>query len=412
MKFKIPRKAVFVRFILNPWGRALVIATAVLFTLVLAVTAYYYVKYSNLVADKLRTGAYANTSMLFAGPQVVTTGDTLSPSEVVSMLRRCGYSESHNAAMGYYNLRPDAVEVYPGPESYFKRDPGVIKFAGGKVSQIISLKDNTEISQYLLEPELITNLFDKQRQKRRVVSYNDIPDVMRKALLAAEDKRFFSHSGFDPFGILRAVWVDLRDRRHNQGASTLSMQLARTLMLDSNERTWRRKIPEILITFQLEQKLTKEKIFEFYANTIYLGQRGTFSIHGFGEGAQVYFGKDLRNVTLPEAALLAGLVQSPNARNPFRYPERARVRRNIVLGMMRDDDFITEAQHDHAVAAPLKVAGEGTESMDAPYFVDRVNDILQSQFGDRDFQTSSYKVYSIARHGPPARRHCCGPGGL
>ncbi len=394
VKFQIPRKATLVRFILNPWGRALVIGVAVLFTLVLAVTAYFYVKYSNLVSEKLRTGAYANTSMLFAGPQVITTGDTLSPPEVATMLRRCGYSESHNAAMGYYNLRPDAIEVYPGPESYFKREPGVIKFAGGKVSQIISLQDNIEVPQYMLEPELITNLFDKQRQKRRVVSYEDIPEVMRNALLAAEDKRFFSHAGFDPIGILRAVWVDLRDRRHNQGASTLSMQLARTLMLDSNERTWRRKIPEILITFQLEQKLTKEQIFEYYANTIYLGQRGSFSIHGFGEGAQVYFGKDLRNVTMPEAALLAGLVQSPNARNPFRYPERARVRRNTVLGMMLEDSFITQAQHDQAAAAPVKVAGEGNESMDAPYFVDLVNDVLQSQFGDRDFQTTSYKVYT------------------
>ncbi len=394
IKFQIPRKAQFVRFILNPWGRALVIGLAVCVTLALAVLTFYYVKYSRLVEARLRMGAFASTSMLFAGPQLIAIGDTSSPAEIAGMLRRSGYSESPSAAMGYYNLRPDAIDVYPGPESYFKREPGVIKFQNGRVSKIISLQDNTEVTQYMLEPELITNLFDKQRQKRRIVKYDEIPDVMRNAILSAEDRRFFSHTGFDPFGIVRAAWVDIRERRRNQGASTLSMQLARTLMLDSSERTWRRKIPEILITLQLEQKLTKKEIFEYYANTIYLGQRGSFSIHGFGEAAQVFFGKDLKRVTLPEAAMIAGQVQSPNMRNPFRYPERAKTRRNIVLGMMRDAGYIGSGELEVAAATPLKLLGEESESSDAPYFVDLVNDILLTQFQDRDFQTSSYKVYT------------------
>ncbi len=394
IKFQLPRKDLFVRLILSPWGRALVLAVVVCFTLVLAVSTYFYVEYSHLVQDKLRLGAFAKTSMLFAGPQLIAVGDMSAPADIASVLRRSGYSETHNAAMGYYNLRPDAIDVYPGPESYFHRDPGVIKFSKGKVSEIISLKDNTEVPEYLLEPELITNLFDKQRQKRRIVKYADIPDVMKNAVLAAEDRRFFSHSGFDPLGILRAAWVDIRDRKKNQGASTLSMQLARTLMLDSNDRTWHRKIPEILITLQLEQKLTKKEIFEYYANTIYLGQRGSFSIHGFGEGAQVYFGKDLSHITLPEAAMLAGQVQSPNSRNPFRYPDRSKARRNIVLGMMRDAGFISDGEWERATASPLKLLSEESESSDAPYFVDLVNEVLQSKFQDRDFQTSSYKVYT------------------
>ncbi|MBS1877492.1 MAG: PBP1A family penicillin-binding protein [Acidobacteria bacterium] len=363
-------------------------------TLAIAVGVYLYVEYSNLVNERLRAGAFANTSMLFAAPQRIATGDTATPAEIATILRRSGYSESRNAAMGYYNLRPDAIEVYPGPDSYFKRDPGVIKFNGGQVSQIISLQDNTEIPQYMLEPELITNLFDKQRQKRRAVKFEDIPEVMRNAILAAEDKRFFSHPGFDPFRIVGAAIVDLRDRRRQQGASTLSMQLARTLMLNSNERTWKRKISEVLITMQLEQKLSKQEIFEYYANTIYLGQRGSFSIHGFGEAANVFFDKDLAQITLPEAALIAGQVQSPNARNPFRYPERARTRRNIVLGMMRDDGLISPQQYEEAVATPIKLAAEENESTEAPYFVDLVNDTLQSKFQDHDFQANSYKVYT------------------
>ena len=231
--------------------------------------------------------------MLFAAPHLISVGDESTPAEVVSLLRRSGYSESRNAAMGSYNLRPDAVEIYPGPESYFRREGGVIKFTKDKVSKIISLRDNNEVSQYLLEPELITNLFDKSRQKRRIIKFDDIPPVMVNAVLAAEDKRFFQHAGFDPIGITRALYRDATGRR-KEGASTLTQQLAGTLLLDRSERTWRRKIPELLIALHLEQKLTKKEIFEYYANSIYLGQRGSFSIHGFGEGAQVYFGKDLK----------------------------------------------------------------------------------------------------------------------
>jgi penicillin-binding protein 1B len=379
---------------LSPWGKAFLLVTLAAFTAILATFTYYYTKYSRLLEEKLRAGAYPNTAMLFAAPHVVAVGDRGSPAEIVSILRRSGYSESHNAVMGYYNLRRDAVEVYPGPESYFRREGGVIKFSAGKVKQIISLQDNSEIDQYRLEPELITNLFDKKREKRRIVQFDDIPLVMKNAILAAEDKRFFNHNGFDPIGIVRSAWVDVRERKREQGASTLTMQLARSLLLDASDRSWRRKIPEIFLTWQLEQKLTKRQIFEFYANTIYLGQHGSFSIHGFGEGANVYFGKDLKRLDLDEAALLAGLVQSPNTRNPFRYPERAKSRRNIVLWMMKDAGFINQQQYDGAVAAPLQIVNEESESSDAPYFVDLVNDALQTQFQDRDFQGSSYKIYT------------------
>ena len=160
------------------------------------------------------------------------------------------------------------------------------------------------------------------------------------------------------------------------------------------ERGWRRKIPETLITMQLEQKLTKQQIFEYYANSIYLGNQGSFSIHGFGEGSQVYLGKELSKITLPEAAMLAGLIQSPGGRNPFTHPDRALARRNIVLKQMRENDFITEAQYQEAVTTPLQVNHGEVESSDAPYFVDLVNDELQNRFQNRDFYNSSNRVYT------------------
>jgi penicillin-binding protein 1B len=393
VKIQVPRKALLVRIVLSPLGKFLIASFVITFTAALGIGVYYYEKYSRLIDAKLRAGAFANTSMLYAGPHSIAVGDQSSPADVAALLRNSGYTESKNSPMGYYIERQNAIDVYPGPESYYKREGGVIKFSGSKVSQIISLVDNSQVTEYRLEPELITNLFDKKREKRRLVRFDDIPPVMKDAVLAAEDRRFFSHLGFDPWGILRAAYVDLRERKQGQGASTLTMQLARTLWLDT-ERTWHRKVAEALITWHLEQKLSKREIFEYYANSIYLGQRGSFSIHGFGEGSQVYFGKDLKDITLPEAALLAGLIQSPNMRNPFRYPERAKTRRNTVLGMMREAGYINDVEYQRAMEVPLKVVGEEVESSDAPYFVDLVNDELQSKFQDRDFQDTSYRVYT------------------
>ncbi len=392
VKLRISKNSAAFRILKNPWGRAFIVTFLLLGMTAIGVFSYYYLYYSRMVDAQLRSGVFSNATLLYAAPRPVTVGEAMTRDDIASYLRRCGYSSSNTNRMGWYLVRPDDVEINPGADAY---DPegAVIKFAKGQVSQIISLRDHTERTQYLLEPELISNLYDKKREKRRIVAFDDIPSVMVNALLAAEDKHFFQHAGFDPVGIMRAAWRDLKDDKRLEGASTLSQQLARTLLLGT-ERGWRRKIPETLITMQLEQKLTKQQIFYYYANSIYLGNQGSFSIHGFGEGSQVYLGKDLSKITLPEAAMLAGLIQSPGSRNPFTHPDRAVARRNIVLKQMRENDFITENQYQEAVASPLQVNHGEVESSDAPYFVDLVNDELQTRFQNRDFYNSSNRVYT------------------
>ena len=182
------------------------------------------------------------------------------------------------------SLRPDAIEIFPQVESYFDQEAGLIKFANGKISQIVSLRDNTQRSQYQLEPQLITNV-SGVREKRRMVAFRDIPPVLVQAVTSAEDKRFFQHAGFDPIRILKAAYIDVREGRKDQGASTLSQQLARMFWLDQEKR-WTRKLAEMVITLQLEQRLSKEEIFEDYANQIDLGWRGTYNIRGFGAGCR------------------------------------------------------------------------------------------------------------------------------
>src|ERR1700733_2280255 len=393
VKVQVPKKASAVRFALHPVGKILLILLVLGFTTGLAMFTFYYVKYSRLIEAKLAAGPFANTSMLFAAPRTVDVGDLADPQEIASDLRRSGYTESPSNRMGYFTLKPAEIDVYPGPDSYFKRDEGVIKFAGRKVTQIISLADNTDRTEYTLEPELISNLFDKSREKRRMVKYEDIPPVLVHAVVSAEDKRFFQHSGFDPIRIIKAAYVDMREHRYTQGASTLSQQVARMFWLDNN-KTWRRKIPEMLITMHLEQKLTKEQIFQYYANQVPLGQHGSFEIRGFGEAAQVYFGKDISKLSVPEAATLAGLIQRPSYKNPFRWPERARQRRNVVLKLMRENNYISDEQYQSAIASPLEVARQSMELSEAPYFVDLVNDTLAEKFPDYNFQSSTYRVYT------------------
>ena len=393
LRIQVPRRALLARFLLSRAGRLTVGVLAGLTLGLLVTFTFYYVRYSGLIDEKLRTGPFQATAMVFAAPRVVSIGDEIAPAEIVTQLRRGGYSDSRSNRMGWFNVRLNSVEIFPGPDSYFDQEGGVIKFSEGRVAQIISLRDNTERVQYLLEPELITNLFDRNREKRRLVRFADIPQILVDAVISAEDKRFFQHAGFDPLRIIKAAYVDVREGRKAEGASTLSMQLARSFWLDQ-KKTWGRKAAEVLITLHLEQKLSKQEIFEYYANQIDLGRRGTFNINGFGEGAKAFFGKEIRQLTLPEAALLAGVIQRPSFTNPYRHPERAVARRNVVLLMMRDNGYITEEQYQQALATPLRLAQTEMESSEAPYFVDLVHDELQTQFQQHDFQADSYRVYT------------------
>src|SRR5206468_3183858 len=229
--------------------------------------------------------------------------------------------------------------------------------------------------------------------KRQVVKYNDIPKVLIDAVLAIEDRRFFEHGGINFGRFAEAVWIDITRQRHPQGGSTLTMQLSRGFFL-TPERTIKRKLTEMLIATELEQKFSKQQIFEIYANWVDLGQRGSFAISGFAEASKAYFNKDLKDITVPEAALLAGLIQRPSYLSPYRHPERAMDRRNLVLESMVETHAITREQADKAKATPLKLAPPNAEASDAPYFVDMVREQLTSKFNEQELNDSSYRIYT------------------
>lgn len=391
-KVRVSTNSRLARFLLGPVGRGLIIGITVFVILGIAAFTYFYAKYSSMVADKLHE-PFANAARIYSAPEAVYVGDAFTPGDIAGRLRRSGYSESRSNRVGYYLTHPNSLDVFPGPDSFFTETAATIKFSGSKISQIISLQDNTERSSYQIEPQLITNVSGPSREKRRSVEFHDIPTMMVNALTSVEDKHFFQHSGFDPVRVVKAAYTDIREGRKDQGASTLSMQLAK-MILGDYEKKWAYKFAEVMVTLQIEQKLSKQQIFQYYANDVPLGARGSFQIHGFGEAAEVYFGKDLSQISLPEAATLAGMVQRPSYFDPYRHPERIKTRRNIVLGLMHENNYISDRDYELAIAAPVNVAKGVAQSTEAPYFVDLVDDALQSKFENADFQSNAYRIYT------------------
>ena len=246
---------------------------------------------------------------------------------------------------------------------------------------------------YAASTKLVTNLSGVSRAKRRLVEFSDIPKVLIDAVTAGEDQSFFTHHGLDPIRIAGAFVSNLRETHRLQGGSTITQQLARNFFL-TPEVTWRRKFSEAFIALLLELRLTKEQIFTMYANEVYLGQRGSFAIQGFGEGSTAQFGKDLSELTLPEAATLAGLIPAPNAYSPSKHPDRATVRRNLILRTMRHMGAITEEDYEKAKQAELKIIKLPADVTDAPYLVDFVRDELLKDYSEEELMAGGLSVYT------------------
>ena len=363
---------------------------------VLTVFGYYYVKYQHIVDERLKQPLFKNTAKIFASPREVRPGQKLPVRLIAAELRQAGYTlygSQKDSPMGTYRENDGSITVFPGPQSYHAQDSATINVSDGVVDSITD-EHNQPLASYELEPVLITGLSeDANRTKRRLITYDEIPQHLVHAVLAIEDRRFFEHSGVNYFRLMEAVMRDVTTGQKAQGGSTLTMQLARGFFLTPEKRI-KRKIIEIVITFQLEHRFTKKQIFELYANQINLGQRGSFAINGFGEASQAYFGKDMRQLDLAESALLAGMIQRPNYFSPFRHPDRAIERRNRVLDAMVETGAITKQQAETAQAESLHLTTASVDASEAPYFVDLVHEQLLQKIGERDANLEGLRIYT------------------
>ena len=367
---------------------------AVLTVVFVVFFSYFYVKYDRIIERRFNGPVFASAAKIYAAPRVAAVGQKADVRQLAAELRHAGYSEkSGESPMGSYRIEGGAIEVAPGPGSYHSQEAATIRVRDGRV-ETITANSGSQLDAYELEPEMITSLFEgDQRSKRQVIHYNEMPKVLVDAVVAIEDRRFFQHNGVNLGRFLEAAWIDLTHQRHEQGGSTITMQLARGFFL-TPRKTIRRKLTEMLIAIELEQKFSKQQIFEFYGNWVNLGQRGSFQISGFAEAARAYFNKDLKDITLPEAALLAGIIQGPSILSPYRHRERATERRTVVLDSMVETRAITREQADRAKATALTLAPPNVEASDAPYFVDLVRDTLITKMPEREMNEQAYRIYT------------------
>jgi penicillin-binding protein 1B len=401
----------------------LLAALSVPLVVCVVVVGYYYVSFARLIDARLQGERFRTEPRLFARPFELRPGEALSPRQLVDRLNDLGYAHRARAERtGEFVIGRDAIVVIPRGGSHdsrpvrllFRRrkptlEPDRIErielAAGGQArpsgtslqarpsgTGLQARPNGGAIDRLTLEAPLITALMAAGREKRRIVPLAQIPKQMIQAVLAIEDRRFYDHPGVDLIRSAAAVVTNLRgDRPYLVGGSTLTQQLVKNLFL-TPEKTVKRKLLEQFMALVLERRLTKDEILELYLNEVYLGQRGSFAIHGVAEASRLYFGKDVSNVTLGEAATIAGVIQTAR-HSPFRDTARARERRNVVLKAMADADFISADAAGRAAREPLLVVQRALEA-EAPYFVDYVGQILQEWRPDFAAGSRAVDVYT------------------
>ncbi|WP_447984074.1 PBP1A family penicillin-binding protein [Nitrospira sp. Nam74] len=278
-------------------------------------------------------------------------------------------------APGEYRFLSSSVDVYLRdflyPDGLIRGRPIRLILEDNHIARIVNLPDERDAGPVALEPQLIGGLLETSRQVRDWISLIAIPPQIIDAVLSIEDHRFYEHVGIDPRGILRAAFQNLKGGTVVQGGSTITQQLAKNLYY-TQQRTYIRKLKEAFAALVLETKYSKQDILESYLNEIYLGQSGSIAVYGIGQAAQYYFGKSLSQLSVPEAALLAGMIKGPNTYAPVRDPKRAKHRRDLVLLRMKQEGRLSDKQYQAALNTPIRVTTLQHGVTDAPYFLDYV----------------------------------------
>ncbi len=331
-----------------------------------------------------------SSTQVYSAPYVLERGVYLSRDALTERLDRLGYRfvDGAPARPGEYTRRFRSLDVYlngfeypegPAPPALVR-----IRTGFGHVTRVSDLDSGEDLDGARIEPEMLGVLSGDTHTERSLVPLNELPQDLVRAVVAVEDRRFYHHPGIDPKAILRALFANVRSGEIVQGGSTITQQLAKNLYPNSGARTLVRKIWESLAAFGLEAFRSKNSILEAYLNNIYLAQRGPVSILGVGAAARHYFGKDVRTLSLPESALLAGLIQSPGRYHPHRHGRDARQRRDLVLRLMREEKAISEMDLESALESSMNVRPEPSPvPRRAPYFLDTVAEALR-ELGLRD----------------------------
>ena len=391
--------------------RLTTIALAIPVFILSFIAGYYYFSFARLIDERLAGERVRVLPRVFARPLELRRGQAMTEPQLVDRLNDLGYAERANIQKpGEFTIEQDAVAIYARGDAFKDRLVRVVfrKPApppkptprGRKPAPPPKPRpaDHVEVlelgtkptDRVTLDAPLLTSLIGSEREKRRPVELSAIPERVVHAVLAIEDRRFYDHPGFDPIGIVGALIRNLRGTsEYTAGGSTITQQVVRNVFLpkmfpgmtlqEARAKTPSRKVLEIWSSIVMTQRASKDEILAMYLNDMTLGQRGSFAVVGVAEAARLFFGKDISNVTLAEAATIAGVYQSPSALSPFNNPDRCRDRRNVVLQAMADAGYISREASDAAAKEPLVVEQRALEA-EAPYFVDYVGQTLTDEY--------------------------------
>ena len=374
--------------------RLLVIAGGTLGALAV-VTAAWVVHLDHVVTREFRGRYWSVPARVYAEPLDLYVGAPVGADDFEEELRRLHYRSGDPAAgPGIYRRRGGDFDLHARRVRFVDelRDPEMVSIRAGSDS-IMDLRqaDGTELPVFRLDPLLVGSVFPIHGEDRIVLLPADVPPLLRLGVKLVEDRRFDEHRGVDPYGILRALWVDLRARRVVQGGSTLTQQLVKNYFL-SDEQTISRKATEAVMALRLEAHFSKEDILVAYLNEVYLGQDGERAIHGFGLGSEYYFAKPLSELNIGELALLIGLVKGPSYYDPRKHPDRARERRNLVLQELADAHLIDSAAAKRAAAESLGLRPPGGRYV--PAYLDLVRRHLKRDYAEADLAAAGLAVYT------------------
>jgi len=370
-----------------------------LFVLIgLVVTSVTVVYLDSVVCDRFEGKRWKMPARVYARPLDIYPGRKLTPSQMVSELALLGYREiPQPREPGTFRLRHQVLELVTRS---FRFGDGLdasaslsVTFADGRVKALQNRSTHGALQLVRLEPALIGGIYPGKNEDRVLVKLDEVPQHVVDALIAVEDRRFYSHHGLDPRGIARAVFATASGKSV-QGGSTLTQQLVKNFFL-TPERTLRRKLTEMVMAVLVELHYSKEEILETYINEVYLGQDGNRAIHGFGLASSYYFDKPLAYLGLPETALLVGLLKGPSFYSPRNQPQRALGRRNLVLTMMAAEGFITEQQLGAAKKSPLGVIDRpprGTSPY--PAFLSLVHRQLERDYRDENLSSEGLQIFT------------------
>ncbi len=381
--YKAPPKSRFRRILglfFNGW--TLSITLIVLLVSFLTLT-YFWFEFSDRIDQKLLSGdVFTQSAGIYSAPKTLRIDEASSAEFLINYLKSAGYierSDRADKARSRYWLENDILNIEPGNTGTIdgqKVFPALaVKFKkdGKSVASIVEKDNGAELKESRLEPKLLSSIAAEGDGRRKSVSFNDLPPHLIKAITVTEDRSFFEHYGVNLRGIARALWrrydPDENSRLNNQGGSSITQQLVKNMLL-TNEVTLTRKLTEAYMSVILETRLSKQEIFTLYANQIYLGQQSGVSIYGVGEAANAYFGKDVTQLSLPEAAFIAGIIRSPNRYNPYKNLAKVTERRNQVLESMLEAGEVSQQQFAESKQAviELRQISNTKDLQGMPYF--------------------------------------------